>query len=279
MRPETAEPESLRPETAPPVVETHCHLDLEAYAGDRREVIRRARQAGVAGFVNVGFNLESSVRSVALAREHPDFWAAVGIHPHDAREANPEALARLRDLSAEARVVAIGEIGLDYYRDLSPRPEQREAFRRQLRLARELRKPVIIHDRDAHDEVLKILEEEAAGLTVVLHCFSGDAAMAARCLEMGYFIALGGAVTFGNGQRAREVAAMMPLDRLLLETDSPYLSPDPLRGQRNEPARVALVARKVAEVKGMDVARVARDTTRTAARALGLSGLAARRSG
>ncbi|MHB0884370.1 MAG: TatD family hydrolase [Bacillota bacterium] len=260
---------------APALVETHCHLDLQAYDGDRRETIRRARQAGVAGFVNVGFNLDSSERSVALARENKGFWASVGIHPHDAREAGPKALATLRGLSADPMVVAIGEIGLDYYRDLSPRPDQREAFRRQLRLARELRKPVIIHDRDAHDEVLRILEEEADGLTVILHCFSGDAVMAAQCLEKGYFLALGGAVTFSNGEQAREVARMMPLDRLLLETDSPYLSPDPYRGRRNEPARVALVAEKVAEVKGVDVATVARETTRTAVRALGLTGLSA----
>lgn len=259
----------------PALVETHCHLDLKDYDGDRPETIRRAREAGVAGFVNVGFNLASSERSAALARENRDLWAAVGIHPHDAREANPGTLARLRELSAEPKVVAIGEIGLDYFRDLSPRPDQREAFRRQLRLARELRKPVIIHDRDAHDEVLRILEEEAAGLTVILHCFSGDAAMAAQCLERGYFLALGGAVTFSNGGRVREVARMVPFDRLLLETDSPYLSPDPYRGRRNEPARVALVAQKVAEVKEVDVATVARETTRAAVRALGLTGLSA----
>ncbi|HEY3316166.1 MAG TPA: TatD family hydrolase [Bacillota bacterium] len=255
----------------PPVVETHCHLDLKDYAPDRAEVISRARAAGVAALVNVGFNLASSLASVDLAEANPDIWAAVGIHPHDATEATAGTLARLGDLARKPKVAAIGEIGLDYYRDLSPRPAQREAFRRQLRLARELRKPVIIHDRDAHDEVLRILEEEAAGLTVVLHCFSGDAAMARACLSAGYFMAVGGAVTFANGLKTQEVAKVLPLNRLLLETDSPYLSPEPFRGKRNEPARVAAVAQKVAEVRGESLAVIRAETTRTAVKALGLT--------
>lgn len=260
-----------RGDKLPPIIDTHCHLDLDDYDRDRPEVIRRARDEGLAGFINVGFNLPSSSASIDLAQARADFWATVGVHPHEAGEVGPGTLARLRDLALKTRVVAIGEIGLDFYRDLSPRPAQRDAFRRQLRLARELRKPVVIHDRDAHDEVLRILEEEAAGLTVILHCFSGDVEMARTCLAAGYFLAIGGAVTFDKAKKTQEVAAFIPLNRLILETDAPYLSPEPFRGKRNEPARVAAVAAKVAEVRGESPAVIRAETTRTACRAFGLT--------
>ena len=251
------------------LTDTHAHLDFPQFDGDREEVIARALAAGVGSIINVGADLASSRRAVALAEAHPQIYAAVGVHPHDAKTLTDEVLKELRELAQHPKVIAIGEIGLDFYRDLSPRDEQQRAFERQLALASELGKPVIIHDRQAHAEVLAILRRWP-GLRGVLHCFSGDLDMAHEAIEMGFYISVGGPVTFKNARRLPEIVRQLPLERLLVETDCPYLAPHPYRGKRNEPAYVRLVAQKVAELKGVPLERVARVTTANARQLFGL---------
>ncbi len=247
----------------PALVDTHAHLDNSQYDSDRAEVIKRARQGGVSQILTVGCDLASSQASIALANEHPDIYASVGIHPHDALEGSDDGIATLRHLAkSNPKVVAIGEIGLDFYRDRTPRDVQRETFRRQIRLAREVGLPLIIHDRDAHDEVETILREEGAKeIGGVLHCFSGDLAMAKRCLEMGFYLSFPGTITYPANNAVREIVKVVPDDRLLIETDCPYLSPVPQRGKRNEPAFVRHTAEAIAELRNIsaeDIARLVR---------------------
>ena len=244
--------------------DTHVHLDSPQYRGEVGQVISRARAAGVGWMINVGYDGPSSRRSVQLAEQWDGLFAAVGYHPHDACGFTRESAGELRQLAGNRRVVAIGEIGLDFYRNLSPRPAQEHCFRRQLHMARELNTPVIIHDRDAHLAVLEILQQEPLPAGGVLHCFSGDWSLATQFLELGFYLGLDGPVTFSNGSRAQEVARRIPLDRLLLETDSPYLTPVPHRGQRNEPAYVTLVAQQVARLRGVAVEEIAARTRENA---------------
>lgn len=251
------------------LIDTHAHLDFPQFDGDREEVIERALAAGVKCIVNVGADLASSRRAVALAEEHPQIYAAVGVHPHDAKTLTDEALAELRELTHHPKVVAIGEIGLDFYRDLSPRDKQREAFKRQLALAQELDKPVIIHDREAHAEVMETLRRWQ-GLHGVLHCFSGDLEMARKAIELGFYISIAGPVTFKKARRLAEIVHQLPLKHLLIETDSPYLTPHPHRGKRNEPAYVKLVAQRIAALKEVPPETVARTTTDNARAVFGL---------
>ncbi len=254
----------------PLLTDTHVHLNLKAYRKDRPEVIDRARGAGVAFMVNVGFDLATSRASIELAEEHEFVRASVGLHPHSASDLTDDLLAQLSELASHAKVVAVGETGLDYYRDLSPRDDQKWAFRRQIRLARELRLPLIVHNRDALDECLAILEDEGAGDTGgVMHCFPGDAAYAERVVELGFHIGIGGPVTYSARGRLARVAEAVPLDRLLLETDAPWLTPEPHRGGRNEPSYVALVAERIAEIRGISVGDLARATTGNSTRLFG----------
>jgi len=250
------------------LTDTHAHLDFPQFDGDREEVIERALAAGVRRIINVGADLASSRRAVALAEAHPPIYAAVGVHPHDAKTLTDEALAELLGLARHPKVVAIGEIGLDFYRDLSPREAQRQAFERQLALARELGLPVIVHDRNAHAEVMDVLRRR--GLRGVLHCFSGDLEMARQAIEMGFYISVAGPATFKNAKRLPEIVRQLPLERLLIETDCPYLAPHPHRGRRNEPAYVRLVAEAVADIKGLPLEEVARVTTANARALFGL---------
>jgi len=288
------------------LVDTHAHLDDRAFAADREAVIARAVAAGVSRILTVGVDLPSSRAAIALAEKHPAVYAAVGLHPHDARKWNEATARELRALAQHPRVVAIGETGLDFYRNLSPRQAQLAAFRAQLALAGELGLPVIIHDRDeapsrltsrnggrdgaseAHEEVLAILQEWAAAVPGrsardqnhdrqsqpaacgVLHAFSGDLALAEEVSKLGFFIALGGPLTFTNARRLVEVARQLPLDRLLLETDCPYLTPEPFRGRRNEPAYVRYVAERLAQIRAQPVEVVARATTQNALALFGL---------
>ncbi|MCL6635217.1 MAG: TatD family hydrolase [Peptococcaceae bacterium] len=232
--------------------DTHAHLDDEDFGADRDQVIERARAAGVVHVVNVGYDLESSLNSVRLAEKYDLIYASVGIHPHGAAEAGPGYLEELERLAAHPRVVALGEMGLDYYRDLSPRPVQRRVFQEQLALARKLNLPVIIHDRDAHGDLLEILRKEGPGPAGgVMHCYSGSWEMARECLAMGFYISIAGPVTFPHAPKLKEVAARVPPDRLLLETDAPYLTPVPHRGRRNEPAYVFFTAEEIARLRGM----------------------------
>jgi TatD DNase family protein len=253
-------------------IDTHAHLDFHQFDADRCAVIERARAAGVRAIVNVGADLASSRRAVELAAEHDLVYAAVGMHPHDAKKLNGAALGELRELAGHPRVVAVGEIGLDFFRNLSPRDVQQRALQAQLAWAAKLGKPVIIHDRDAHDEVMHILADWAATLNNshldrrlgVLHTFSGDLAMAKQAIELGFYISISGPVTYRNARQLPDIVQALPLDRLLVETDSPYLAPHPHRGKRNEPAYVRLVAERIAALKGIDVNDLAEATTANA---------------
>jgi TatD DNase family protein len=257
--------------TLPPLIDTHAHLDSGQFAADMEAVVARAGAAGIRHILTIGCDLASSRASVAIASEHPTIYAAVGIHPHDAGEADTAGIAELRRLAAEPKVVAVGEIGLDFYRDRSPREVQRQAFRAQIRLARELGLPVIVHDREAHAEVLQILREERASeVGGVLHCFSGDLAMARACIELGFYISFPGTLTYPKNEAAREVVRGIPVDQILVETDCPYLAPQAHRGKRNEPAFVRHTAEAIAAIKGLTIDDVARITTLNAFNLFGI---------
>jgi len=247
----------------PQLIDTHAHLDSGQYAEDIDEVIVRAFEGGLSHIVTVGCDLESSRRAIEIAGCYSTIYAAVGIHPHDSPQATDEGLAELRTLlESSKKVVALGEIGLDFYRDRAPRDVQRDAFRRQIRLAREVGLPIIVHDRDAHDEVLRILREEKAGeVGGVLHCFSGDTDLAKACIDLGFYISFPGTITYPKNEAARDVVRAVSIDHMLVETDCPYLSPQGFRGKRNEPAHVRLTAEKIAEIKGLSIDDVARITS------------------
>jgi TatD DNase family protein len=254
--------------TAPMLVDTHCHLYLLEEGVE--EVLARARGAGVGHLVDVGIDLETSRRAAGNAARFEGVSASAGVHPHEAESLTPATLEALRGLLAGERVVAVGETGLDYYRDNAPREAQRAAFATHVRLARELDKALVVHCRDAFDDVLAMLDGEGAPGRVVLHCFSGDAAIAQRALDAGHYVSFAGTVTFKNAPRLREACAVVPLDRMVLETDSPFLTPHPFRGRPNSPDRVAITAETVAAVHGVEPSRVAEETTATAARAFRL---------
>ena len=243
-------------------VDSHCHIDGAEYDADREEVIRRARDAGVTTMLNVGTGDPHSgafERAVELAEKHTDIYAAVGVHPHDAKLFTDQAEQRLLDLVKQSRqVIAWGEIGLDYHYDHSPRDVQRKVFERQLRLARLLELPVVIHSREANDDTIAILREEMAGYERggVLHCFGGSLVMATSAIDLGFFISFAGNLTFKKAEDLRSIAQQLPLDRLLIETDCPYLTPVPFRGKRNEPARVVETAQCLAELHGRELGEI-----------------------
>lgn len=248
-------------------VDSHAHIDGEEYDADRDEVVGRAREAGVGAILNVGTGDPRSgtlERAVQIAERYEDVYAAVGVHPHDAKLFDDDAAGRLRQLVGQSsRVIAWGEIGLDYHYDHSPREVQREVFTRQLRLARETDVPVIIHSREADEDTVRLLREECGESLQggIMHCFGGGMMMAESVLELGFMISFAGNVTFKKAENLREVALRVPLDRLLIETDCPYLTPVPFRGRRNEPARVVEVARCLAELHGMTTAEMGEITT------------------
>lgn len=249
--------------------DTHCHLNLEAYDGDRAEVITRAQAAGVYRMLVIGFDLASCATAVDLAR-HEALWAAIGIHPESGQEWSPETRDKLSDLYQDKRgkIAAYGEIGLDYHWETIPRAQQRVIFLEQIAFAATLSKdlPLIIHCRDAFDDVLSALRESGTKNPIVMHCFTGDSAAAEACLELGCYLGVGGVLTYKKSGAIRYAVAQAPLDRLMLETDCPYLSPQPWRGKRNEPAYVAEVARILAETRATTVDEVAAVTTATANR-------------
>lgn len=254
------------PKNMPNLIDTHAHLDHPRFQDDLEQVLRRAEQAGVGTIVTIGAHLASSERAVQLAEMFSSVYATVGVHPHDASGWNEQTYDRLKRLAEHPKVVAIGEMGLDYHYDHSPRPVQRDVFIRQLQLAQETGLPFVIHNRKADADVMAILREHGEGLAGVLHSFTGDEQMAAECLERGYVLSVGGMVTFKQATDVRDVIAGVPLDKLLLETDAPYLTPVPLRGRRNEPAYVAHVARFLADERRVDVEEVAAVTTANARR-------------
>lgn len=270
------------------LVDSHCHLDARRFNADREAVIARAAESDVTRIVNPGVDLPSSRAAVELAQQHECVYAAVGVHPHDAKTLDANVLKELERLAASPKIVAIGEIGLDYYRDLSPRDAQRRVLEAQLELAAELGLPVIIHDRDAHDDVLAILRDwhsslypQGASSTLrsslhgrvgVVHSFSGNVAMAERVLALGFYIGVSGPVTYENAGRLRDVARAIPLERLLIETDAPYLTPEPHRRQRNEPGYVRLVAQAIARAKRLNLDQVAAHTSANARALFGWPG-------
>lgn len=246
------------------LVDTHAHLDSPQYNQDREQVLSRALSAGVTTVITVGTDIQSSRQAAAIAHGHQGVYAAVGIHPHDAAQSTADDLKELESLCQKPSVVALGEMGLDFYRNLSPPARQRDVFVAQLELAKRLQKPVIVHDRQAHAETMAVLREQGAGLRGVLHCFSGDADMAWQAIRMGFYISIAGPITFQNARRLQELACQLPLESLLIETDCPYLAPHPHRGQRNEPAYVRLVAQKVAALRELSLEQVAAATTQNA---------------
>jgi TatD DNase family protein len=238
-----------------PLADTHCHLCLDAFDDDLDEVLERSRQAGVWRILVPGIDLETSRRAVDLARDHEEIYAAVGVHPHEARTFTPEVRRSLETMARAPKVVAVGEIGLDYYRDLSPRADQARAFADQLLLAEAVGLPVVVHNREATEHVFEHLIPWASrpDHRGVLHAFSSDAATAAVAADAGLYLGIAGPITFPRSDSLREVAAQLPPSQVLLETDSPYLTPHPHRGSRNEPARVAQVAETLSVVWSRDL--------------------------
>jgi len=235
--------------------DTHAHLHFPDFDADREAMLARAREAGVRRMLTIGTEPESSRAALSLATREEGVWAAVGIHPHDAAGADAAALAGIERLAAEPRVVAVGEIGLDYFRNLSPREDQQLTFRALIGVARRVSKPVVIHCREAHEDVLAILaEERVTEIRGIMHCFSGDVAIARRCLDLGLLISLAGPVTYPNARALPDVARFVPAGDLVVETDCPFLPPQGHRGRRNEPAHLALTAARVAELRGEPLA-------------------------
>lgn len=267
------------------LVDSHCHLDVSQFDEDRAAVIARAQAAGVRLIVNPGIDLQHCQQALALAEQQAAVYAAVGIHPNSSADFSARTVEQLRTLAKHAKVVAIGEIGLDYYWKKVDPKQQAYAFRLQLELAAELGLPVIIHNRDATADTAAILQEWSADSAThrsplaarpfwgVLHAFGGDLALAHQAYDWNFVLGVGGPITFRNAQRLQEVVAQVALDRLMVETDAPYLTPHPHRGQRNEPAYVALVCTQLAHLQGISPARAAQATSAVAARFFGLEAL------
>lgn len=245
--------------------DTHVHLNARQYKEDSEEVIERAFSEGVRHMVVVGFDRETIPLAIEIAEQYETIYAAVGWHPVDAIDCTDEDLQWIEELSAHPKVVAIGEMGLDYHWDKSPVDVQKEVFRKQIHLAKKVKLPIIIHNREATADIIEILQEEnAAEVGGIMHCYNDSTDYIQTCLDMNFYISLGGPVTFKNATMPKEVAVQVPLDRLLVETDAPFLTPHPYRGKRNEPAYVKLVAEKIAELRGMSFRELSKVTTNNA---------------
>lgn len=253
-------------------IDTHVHLNADQYDEDLQEVITRALEAKVEKMIVVGFDRKTIERAMKLADEYEFIYAVIGWHPVDAIDCTEEDLKWIEELSSHPKVVGIGETGLDYYWDKSPKDVQQKLFREQIRLAQKLKLPIIIHNREATGDIVKILREEnAASVGGIMHCFSGSVETARECIAMNFIISLGGPVTFKNAKTPKEVATEIPLEHLLIETDAPYLAPHPYRGKRNEPSFVPLVAEEIARLKGISVEEVGRATSANAIKIFKLS--------
>ncbi|RLL41695.1 TatD family deoxyribonuclease [Oceanobacillus piezotolerans] len=251
--------------------DTHVHLNARQFAEDREETIKRAFDAGVEYMTVVGFDHETIPLAIEIAEEYKNIYAAVGWHPVDAVDMTDKELEWIKELSKHEKVVAIGEMGLDYHWDKSPKEVQKEVFRKQIQLAKEVNMPIIIHNREATEDIIQILQEEnAKEVGGIMHCYNDSVDYVQACLDMNFYISLGGPVTFKNAPLPKEVAKQVPIDRLLIETDAPYLAPHPNRGKRNEPAYVKLVAEKIAELRGVSLEEIAEKTTKNAFQLFGL---------
>lgn len=252
--------------------DTHAHLNAEQYNEDLQEVIDRALSEGISNIVVVGFDRPTIEKAMELTEQYEFIYACVGWHPVDAIDMTEEDLLWIEELSSHPKVVALGEMGLDYYWDKSPKDIQKEVFRKQIRLAKKVKLPIVIHNRDATADIVEILKEEGAGeVGGIMHCFSGSPEIAQECVDMNFYISLGGPVTFKNAKKPKEVADVIPLEKLLIETDCPYLTPHPHRGKRNEPSYVKLVAEQIAEIKGLSTEEVAQATTENAKKLFGIN--------
>ena len=251
--------------------DTHAHLNAEQYNEDLEAVIDRAKSEGVSKIVVVGFDRPTIVKAMELAEEYSFIYAAVGWHPVDAIDMTDKDLAWIEELAAHPKVVALGEMGLDYHWDKSPKHIQKEVFRKQIALAKKVKLPIIIHNREATMDIVEILKEEGAHeVGGIMHCFSGSIETAKECTEMNFYLSFGGPVTFKNAKNVKEVAAAIPVERLLIETDCPYLTPHPFRGKRNEPGHVKLVAEELAILKGLSYEELANITMENAKKVFGI---------
>lgn len=253
------------------LIDTHTHLEMDDFNEDRDAVVERARQAGIEYMITVGTTLAHAKKALEMAGRYEEVFAAVGVHPHDAQSIDDGTYDALRELAAKEKVVAYGEIGLDFFRNLSPRKTQIRRFGEQLELAVEIGLPVIIHDREAHGETIEMISSLQGRLSGVIHCFSGDRAMAGKCLDLGFRISIPRTVTFDKAYELQKVVQYIPLTSLMVETDAPYLAPQPHRGKRNEPAYVVKTAEKIAELKAVPYGEVERVTTENAKALFGLN--------
>ena len=254
----------------PELIDTHCHLEMDAFNKDRDEVIKRAGDANIKYIINAGSDREGNIRGLELSAGYPQIYSAAGIHPHDAKTLDDSLYKELKGWIKKPKVVAIGEIGLDYHYLHSPKGAQIEAFKRQIELAQEAGLPIIVHSREAKNDTLRILREGITETTGVLHCFSGDPKMAKKAMELGFYISLAGPVTFKNARDLREIVKLIPDEFLLIETDAPYLSPVPMRGKRNEPSYVRHTALAIADIRGISINDLARITTLNAKKLFGI---------
>jgi TatD DNase family protein len=253
--------------------DTHVHLNDEQFKEDLEDVIQRAKEQKVEKMVVVGFDRPTITRAMELIEKYDFLYASIGWHPVDAIDMKEEDLQWIEELCSHPKVVALGEMGLDYHWDKSPKDIQKQVFRKQIQLARKVKLPIIIHNREATQDIIDILKEEHAHeVGGIMHCFSGSAETAKECVEMNFYISLGGPVTFKNAKKPKEVAVEVPFDRLLVETDCPYLAPHPYRGKRNEPGYVKLVAEQIAELRGVTLEEVANQTTANAKKLFGIQG-------
>nr|WP_320024501.1 TatD family hydrolase [uncultured Acetobacterium sp.] len=255
------------------LIDSHAHIDDQKFGEDRETVLENARAAGVEIIVNPGADEASSYRAVEMSEKYPMVYATVGIHPHDAKDYQPQKHdALLKEWAKKDKVVAIGEIGLDYHYDYSPRDIQQDVFIRQLIIAKEVKLPIVIHNRESMEDMVRILKEYfAPEYGGIMHSYSGSVEMAKVFLEMGFYLSISGPLTFSNARKLPEVVAMMPLDRLLVETDSPYLTPTPHRGKRNEPAYVRFVAAEIARIRGISLEEIEEITTQNAKKVFGIT--------
>jgi len=247
------------------LIDTHCHLDFKDFNDDRSDVLKRARDSGVMSIINVGSSMEGTARSIQIARDNGFIYAAIGIHPHEADSVSENDIRLFAGFLDKPKVVAIGEIGLDYYKDISSRENQKKLFISLLKTAKEAGLPLIIHNREAHADMIDILKNIAGdSVKGVMHCFSGDRAFLKTCLDMGFFISFACNITYKNAGRLREIVKLAPMDRLLLETDAPFLAPQDFRGKRNEPMHVRYVAEEISKIKDLSFEEVAKITTENA---------------
>jgi len=255
------------------LIDSHAHLDMQAFDKDREAVISRAWEAGLKAIITIGAgdNFSSNERAIQLADSEERIYATVGVHPHCAKDVEPHWLPRLKELAAHPKVVGVGETGLDYHYVHSPKESQRRVFGEILNIARELNKPVVIHDREAHEDLLEILRVDGRGIQGVVHCFSGDYEMARSCLDLGLYLSFTGVITFPKAERERDVIQRIPLEKILVETDAPYLAPVPKRGRRNEPSFVLFTAKEISRIRNQGLEEIAWTTSKNAKHLFGLA--------